>query len=75
MHSRPVRIALIVVGVIALLLGGLWIGQGLNLIRGSSMTGIMTWFYIGVIVAIFGVILLVLGLRRGHGNVHRHARL
>lgn len=74
MHSRPVRIALIVVGVIALLLGGLWIGQGLNLIRGSSMTGEMTWFYIGVIVAIIGVILLVLGLRRGHRTIHRHAR-
>lgn len=74
MRSRPVRIALIVVGVIAVLLGGLWIGQGLNLIRGSFMTGQMTWFYIGVVVAIVGVILLVLGLRRSHGKVPRRAR-
>lgn len=74
MRSRPVRITSIVVGVIALLLGALWIGQGLNLIRGSAMTGQMTWFYIGVLVAILGVVLLVLGLRHPDGRVHRHAQ-
>ncbi|QGN34643.1 hypothetical protein [Microlunatus sp. Gsoil 973] len=68
MRSRPGRIAAIVVGVIALLIGGLWIGQGLNLIRGSTMTGDRTWFYIGIVVAILGIVLLVLGLRRAGGR-------
>jgi hypothetical protein len=68
MRSRPLRIAMIVVGVIALLIGGLWIGQGLNLIRGSTMTGVIAWLYIGAMVALLGVVLLVLGLRRGRGK-------
>lgn len=35
MTSRPIRITMIVVGVLALLTGGMWVGQGLNLIPGS----------------------------------------
>ena len=46
MSSRAARIALVVVGALAVVTGGVWIGQGLNLIPGSSMTGDMTWFYI-----------------------------
>ncbi len=64
MNSRTGRIALIVVGVIALLTGAVWAGQGLNLIPGSVMTGDRTWLYVGVIVGVVGIILLVLGLRR-----------
>jgi hypothetical protein len=63
-NSRGGRIALIVLGVIALLTGAVWVGQGLNLIPGSVMTGDRTWFYIGAIVGVVGVILLVIGLRR-----------
>lgn len=65
--SRNSRIALITVGVIALLIGGVWVGQGLNLIPGSFMTGNRMWFYIGVVLAIVGIILVVLGLQR-RGN-------
>ena len=64
MTSRPGRIALITVGVVALIVGGVFAGQGLNLIPGSFMTGNRMWLTIGLIV---GVILIVLGLRRpGH---------
>ena len=64
MTSRPMRITMTVVGVLLLLTGGVWIGQGLNLIPGSVMTGDRTWFYVGIVAIIVGVILLVLGLRR-----------
>jgi hypothetical protein len=64
MKSRAGRIALIVVGVIALLTGIVWVGQGLNLIPGSIMTGDRTWFYIGAVVGVVGVVLVVFGLRR-----------
>jgi hypothetical protein len=64
MASRPVRITMIVVGLLALLTGGIWIGQGLNLIPGSVMSGDQTWFYIGTVVLVAGVILLILGSRR-----------
>lgn len=55
---------MIVVGVLAVIIGGVWIGQGLNLIPGSFMTGDKKWFVIGTIVAVIGIILLVLGIRR-----------
>ena len=67
--SRSGRITLITVGVIALILGGVWAGQGLNLIPGSFMTGNRMWLSIGLILAIVGIILIVLGLRRrGRGR-------
>ena len=62
--SRDGRIALITGGVIALILGGVWAGQGMNLIPGSFMTGSRMWLSIGLIIAIVGIILIALGLRR-----------
>ncbi len=64
MSSRAGRIAAVVVGVLAVVAGGVWIGQGLNLIPGSFMTGDKTWFYIGIVVLAVGVVLLLAGLRR-----------
>jgi cytochrome bd-type quinol oxidase subunit 2 len=72
MNNRVARIALVVVGVIALIVGAVFAGQGANLIPGSSMTGDRTWLYIGVIVAVVGIVLIVLGLRRprrDHTNI------
>jgi len=67
--SQTARTVLIGVGVIALLIGGVFAGQGLNLIPGSFMTGDRMWLYIGLIIAVVGVILIVLGLRRrGRGR-------
>jgi hypothetical protein len=51
-------------GAIAVLIGALWIGQGLNLIPGSAMSGDKTWFYVGIVVVVVGVLLLVAGVRR-----------
>ena len=69
MNSRVGRIVLVIIGVIAIIVGFVFAGQGLNLIPGSSMTGDRTWLYVGVIVAIVGIVLVVLGLRRpGRGS-------
>jgi hypothetical protein len=51
-------------GVLLLLLGGVWMGQGLGYIKGSFMTGEMRWFWIGLGCAVIGVGLLVLSVRR-----------
>jgi uncharacterized membrane protein YidH (DUF202 family) len=67
-NSRVGRIALVVVGVILLLVGAVFAGQGSNLIPGSSMSGDHMWLYIGLIVAIVGIVLIVLGLRRARGG-------
>ena len=70
--SHTGRIALITVGVIALIPGGVFAGQGMNLIPGSFMTDSRMWLSIGLIIAIVGIILIVLGLRRpGHGRTSR----
>ena len=64
MSSSVGRIALIAIGLIAVIIGGVFAGQGMNLIPGSFMTGNQMWLSIGLIVAVVGIILVVLGLRR-----------
>ena len=68
MKSNGGRIAQIAIGVIALLVGATFAGQGLNLIPGSVMTGDRTWFWIGLVLVIGGAVMLVFGLRRRGGN-------
>lgn len=62
--SRGTRTALILVEVIAIVVGAVFAGQGLNLIPGSFMTGDRTWLAIGLLVIIGGVVLISIGLRR-----------
>lgn len=45
-------------GAVLVLLGLLWIGQGLNLVRGSGMSGHSIFAIIGLLVAFAGIILL-----------------
>lgn len=62
--SRTGRVVLIVVGVIAVIIGGVFAGQGANIIPGSSMTGERMWLYIGLVILVVGIILVWLGVRR-----------
>jgi hypothetical protein len=55
----------LVIGVLIALLGLLFAGQGLNLVPGSFMTGDRTWFWVGLVLVVIGVVLVVAGLRRG----------
>ncbi|ROQ41168.1 hypothetical protein EDF46_0542 [Frondihabitans sp. PhB188] len=64
MDSRTGRITLIVVGAIVVVVGGVFAGQGADLIPGSSMTGDRKWLVIGGILVIVGLVLVVRGLRR-----------
>jgi len=54
----------IILGALLVLIGLIWIGQGLGLIAGSVMTGDRTWFYVGIVMVVIGAVLLGLGLRR-----------
>jgi hypothetical protein len=47
-----------IVGVVLVLLGLVWIGQGSGLITGSSMTGQATWLIIGLVGLVIGAWLL-----------------
>lgn len=64
MNSSAARFALTIAGALALLMGLIFAGQGANLIPGSFMTGDSTWLIIGIILAVVGVVLLVVALRR-----------
>ncbi len=69
MSSRPARLTLVLLGFVALVIGGVWIGQGLNLIPGSFMTGNQMWFWIGLVVALVGLALVFVGATRGRRAV------
>jgi polyferredoxin len=58
------RVGLAVVGVLVLLAGAVFAGQGLGFIPGSFMTGDIHWFWIGS-----GMI--VVGLALGAGALMR----
>ena len=51
-------IAARIVGVLFVLLGGLWTLQGFGLVGGSFMTGSTTWLVVGLVVVAAGVFLL-----------------
>ena len=53
-----------VVGLLAVVLGGLWTLQGLDLVEGRVMSGVAVWALIGPVVALAGLLLIVIGVRR-----------
>ena len=53
----------IVVGVVACLVGVVWILQGLNIRKGDGMSGHGEWVVLGGILVLFGVA-LIRGARR-----------
>jgi hypothetical protein len=59
-----VRSGLRVVGVLASLIGLLWIGQGLGYVGGSFMTGQPEWVRNGAIALLAGLAALYVGYRR-----------
>ena len=59
--SRSLSLA---VGVVLVIVGLLWTGQGLGWVGGSPMTGVTVWAVLGPVVALAGIALLVLAARR-----------
>lgn len=53
----------VVAGVVLVLLGLLWTLQGLDVIKGSSMSGTTTWSVIGPIVLLVGAFVMSVGIR------------
>ena len=58
------RIVLIIVGILCLLIGCVWLLQGINILRGSYMSGQTKWALWGVLLLIVGIGLLVTSRRR-----------
>jgi F0F1-type ATP synthase assembly protein I len=64
MRSRAARTAILIIGALAVLVGGVWIGQGAGLIKGSFMTGSPTWLAIVLLCLVVGLFLIFLAVRR-----------
>jgi len=58
------RIVMLIVGVLLVLIGGVWILQGINILPGSFMTGQTKWAVNGAIAAVIGIVLIVASRRR-----------
>ncbi len=58
------RIVLTIFGVLAILLGGVWILQGINILPGSFMTGDMRWAIYGALLAAAGLAAIAWSRRR-----------
>jgi hypothetical protein len=44
-----------ILGAVLVLTGAVWVGQGLNLIKGSSMTGSTFWAVTGGVCVVLGL--------------------
>lgn len=51
-------------GIIALITGGVWTLQGVGILPGSFMSGQSMWLLIGLLVAAVGLALVYNGIRR-----------
>lgn len=58
------KIALSIISVLLVLMGGIWALQGLSILGGSFMVGQTRWLYIGLLTMIFGGVLFFVTRRR-----------
>jgi hypothetical protein len=55
---------LVIVGLVAVLMGGVWTLQGAGVIGGSVMSDSTTWLVIGLVLVVVGAGVTALGMRR-----------
>ena len=53
-----------IVAVLLILIGLVWILQGLNILLGSVMSGNLLWTGIGLVLNVVGIVMLYLANRR-----------
>jgi hypothetical protein len=55
---------LLVAGVLLIVVGIVWILQGLDVLKGSFMTGQGFWAWMGAVAVLVGMPLILRGMRR-----------
>lgn len=59
----------LIVGILLVLMGAVWTLQGLDIMGGSAMSGVTLWAVVGPIVAVVGLVLVAIGLRKPRAGV------
>ena len=62
-EAQLMRWGLIVLGLIAILIGGVWFLQGIGILLGSPMTSVPLWEFLGAVLVIVGLVLIIVGVR------------
>ncbi len=62
------RVALVGFGVIIMLAGVIFTLQGVGVLGGSVMSGVTFWAVTGPVIALAGLALAAIGLRRGEAS-------
>jgi uncharacterized membrane protein len=57
-----------IVGIVLVLLGGLWTLQGINIVRNSFMTGKIQYAILGIVMLLIGLALVIWANRRQKGT-------
>jgi hypothetical protein len=55
----------LIVGGLMILMGGVWLLQGIGILPGSFMTGQMFWAAMGAVLLAVGGLLVLVGFRLG----------
>jgi hypothetical protein len=58
------KVTLNILGVVLVVLGAIWVLQGINVLPGSFMTGQIQWAIYGGIAILVGILLVVVANRR-----------
>lgn len=59
------RLGLLGLGVLLVVVGTVWIVQGIGVLKGSFMTGEAFWAWTGAVAVLIGVPMILRGFRRG----------
>jgi len=63
-RTVPLHWVLLGIGIVLDVVGLIWVLQGVNILPGSFMTGDRFWAYAGGVLAIAGMVLVALAMRR-----------
>jgi hypothetical protein len=66
-YAGPMRRLATLLGVLAILAGGVWILQGIGVLPGSFMSGDPTWAWIGAGTGVVGIGVVIWGRRLATG--------
>ena len=61
---KYLKMAGVIIGALSVLMGVVWIFQGINVLPGSFMTGDINWSYRGGMLAVVGLVVLLLSRRK-----------